>query len=175
MWCGCDGLEAPKGPLSPLAGAGPSMCVLLLRRHPGGVKKVKALLWQERLREGVLAQIRQWQGDEDFTRAGLVLRNMHVLTNPQNLLRAREVFPAGDYTPESSLALSLEGVEVRFFVSPTTDVEGDTLYFHGGPFPPQRAFLSSLPAAAHEVYVRLRQDGVSPQEAHALSALLGAS
>lgn len=145
-------------------------------RHLLLMNDTESLLRSQRLHEGLRSCISQWETQGVFATILYTGGQITATTCRANLSLLREAsFPAPSSLP--AFRLQIRDYQVLFLdsaVDVSASVEDDTVRVS---FRGHRAhvFSSSLPDAAHEVYVRLRQDGVPMQEALTLSRLLEVS
>lgn len=130
-----------------------------------------------RLREGLTRQVRAWEEEGIFSDRSMVANGLGASTFHGNL-RAFHTMPpstSGEHTRPFQNSVILWIGERRVVVVADTDMyappEKDTLVVFWGN---QRSwiFVSDLLDAAHDVYVRLRRDGMPPPDARAAALLL---
>lgn len=121
-------------------------------------------LWEERLQAGLRECLRAWSPYE--SPEGL-LRGAGLVANAYNRDLVHKLFdPEGE---SEGLSVILEGFWLGISADPRMDL--DVLRLRCGE-QKRLVYLSNLPDAAHEIYVALRADGVSVENARSGALLL---
>lgn len=131
-----------------------------------GMTLAASRLWDERFCRGVSKGAVAWAGLDGSLE---VEHPMRVVLGRDNLERAVRLFP-GETLAGLSHTAEVQGQSVLFFLT-SLGLDPDLLWVDAHSHP-VALFLSGLPEAAHEVYVRLRCDGLTVPDAHAGALLL---